>query len=545
MSFSDNSSFKEKEKEIKNFYNIKLLLKEKNLNPKEINDLKYLLSLTINPKIRHFNLFNIDCLLIFLLNYLNINTLSIFTEYLFQSCELGSLHIVRILLENNLDINSRNELGETPLHIAVAKNDIKLIKLLIEYEPRTDIATYKDGLTVVNYAEFCGDKNIYKMIKELNENNIKDDIKNEVKDCINMKMENILENSELQDTNSLFKSTNKTNNIELIQNFNGEKISIITDSEMNSTTNILNNNNLINKYSISNIESKYINTQKTITNESDYNEDLTPNKKNIILFSKQVNMLNNKNNREIKFFSNSYRKKSISNNLSLNPSYFQSLTTCNSTNKEQTEVNNSIKFSKITQFITEINLSKEYSNNLIDNGFDNLDVLISQTIEGIALTYDHLKNIGIKKPGERIKILVHLEEISENFNFFIPKNIYSDELNTKNDSNSLKIFLRNINSDRFIDNFFFNGIYNIELLYIQMGSKQPLSEKILVNDLGIDKNDANKIIIKIYENSWKYIDKLKNMNKRNNKKGKKISNTKSIIYEEYNEVKSCDMCILF
>jgi hypothetical protein len=78
-----------------------------------------------------------------------------------------------------------------------------------------------------------------------------------------------------------------------------------------------------------------------------------------------------------------------------------------------------------------------------------------------------------------------------------------------------------------------------------MGSKQPLSEKILVNDLGIDKNNANKIIIKIYENSWKYIDKLKNMNKRNNKKGKKISNTKSIIYEEYNEVKSCDMCILF
>ena len=169
MSFSDNSSFKEKEKEIKNFYNIKLLLKEKNLNTKEINDLKYLLSLTINPKIRHFNLFNIDCLLIYLLNYLNINTLSIFTEFLFQSCELGSLHIVRILLENNLDINSRNELGETPLHIAVAKNDIKLIELLIEYEPRTDIATYKDGLTVVNYAEFCGDKNIYKMIKELNE----------------------------------------------------------------------------------------------------------------------------------------------------------------------------------------------------------------------------------------------------------------------------------------------------------------------------------------------------------------------------------------
>ena len=135
MSYRNSNSFKENKKEIQNYSNIKSLLKEKNLNPKEINDLKYLLSLTINPDLKRFNLFKMDCLLIFLLKYLSSNTLSIFTEFFFQSCELGSLNIVRILLENDFDINSQNNLGETPLHIAVAKNDIELIKLLIEYNP--------------------------------------------------------------------------------------------------------------------------------------------------------------------------------------------------------------------------------------------------------------------------------------------------------------------------------------------------------------------------------------------------------------------------
>ena len=161
MSYKTNNSFKRSIKEIHNSSSIKSLLKEKNLNPKEINDLKYLLSLTINPNLKKFSYYKLDCLLLFLLNYLNDDTLSLFTEFLFQSCELGSLSIVQILLENNLDINSRNELGETPLHIAIAKNDIELIKLLKEYKPKTNIETYKEGLTAMNYAEICGNKNIF------------------------------------------------------------------------------------------------------------------------------------------------------------------------------------------------------------------------------------------------------------------------------------------------------------------------------------------------------------------------------------------------
>ena len=544
MSYKTNNSFKRSSKEIRNSSSIKTLLKEKNLNPKEISDLKYLLSLTINPNLQKFSYFNLDCLLLFLLNYLNTTTLSLFTEFLFQSCELGSLSIVQILLDNNLDINSRNELGETPLHIAVAKNDIELIKLLVEYEPKTNIGTYKDNLTAVDYAEICGNKNIFKMIKKLNEKNIKEEIQNEIKDCIN----NDMDDMDLDDENG------ENKNFEQIQNFNGEKISIITESDINSSN--LNNN--FNKYSNGNslYESKYINTQQTIINESDYNEDITPISKNIILFSKgKTNNSNNsitnstfnsnkKNRKEIKFFSSSFKKKSITNNISVNPSYIQSLTTCHSTNKENKELYNSLKFSKIIEFITEINLPKEYANILIDNGFDNLDVLIYQAKHGIALTYENLRDIGIKKPGERIKILVHLDEISNNFNFYFPKKIFSDDYEINNGFNTIKNFLEKIGMKKFLNNFIENGIYNVELLYIQMGSKQPLKENILIDDLDINKNDAKKIIFKLYENSRNYINRMKTLNKKN-VKDCNDKNNKIILYEEKNKNKSCDMCILF
>ena len=554
MSYIFNNSFKSKSKEIHNFSGIKELLKEKNLNPKKISDLKYLLSLTINPDLKKNSLFKFDCLLLFLLNYLNNDTLSIFTEFLFQSCELGSLSIVQILLENNLDINSRNELGETPLHIAIAKNDIELIKLLMEYEPKTNIGTYKDNLTAVKYAELCGNKNIFKLIKKLHENNIKEEIKNEVRDCINNDIDNIEINSD-------------TKNFEQIQNFNGEKISIITDSDINSSSLYNNFNKNSNNNSIHE-NNKYFNTQQTIINESDYNEDISPIKKNIILFSKNspnnnlfslnrqyyknnsnsnsVFNSNRKNSREIKLFSSSLKKKSITNNISINPSYIQSLTTCNTTNKDNKDLYTSLKFSKIFEFITEINLPKEYANYLMDNGFDNLDVLIYQAKHGIALTYENLRDIGIKKPGERIKIMVHLEEISENFNFFFPKNIFLDEFNEKNNYNSLKIFLDKIGMNKFLNNFLENGIYNSELLYIQMATKQPLTDNILINDLGINKKDAKTIIIKLNENSKNYVNKIKIMNKRNIKEIRDVSiNNRSIIYEENNKNKSCDMCNLF
>ena len=552
------NSFKKtcKEKEI--FTNIVSLLKDKNLNPNKTNDLKYLLSLTINPDIKSFN---IEYLLLFLLRYINLDNEPIFIENFFQSCEIGKLQNVKILLENNIDVNCQNDLGETPLHIAVAKNDIELINLLIKYDPDESITTYKDGFTVMNYAKITGNKKIIRIIEDLAEKHKKQIIKNEIVDYINNGMNNINDNMNnlVKDNNISLLSRNETN-LEQIQNYNGEIVSIMTDENksINSLSSFLNNKNIQNSKFINHNESKYINTP-TIVNESDYIEDTTPRNKNTFL----LNIINSSNKKtpqnskqsltEKKLFLSSFKKKEENNNnnnrLSINPSYIQSLTTCHTLNKEHFELvspntnymslKQANQKANIYKFIEEINLPKEYANNLIDNGFDVLDVLIYQTKKGIALTYQNLKDIGIKLPGERAKILLRLEEISGNFDFPINKEIIYSNLNSNNNNNdsSLYKFLSSINCEKFLKNFVKNGYYNSEILFLQMNSKQPLNEEILVNDLGVSKNDCGNILEKLLDKGNDYIKSIKYNNEENK--------NKSIIFEENNNIKSCDMCFLY
>ena len=554
------NSFKNTTKENDLITNIISLLKEKNLNPSKKKDLKYLLSLTVNPDIKKINL---EYLLIFLLKYLSPENESLFYENFFQSCELGKLHNVKILLENGFDVNCQNELGETPLHIAIAKNDIELIKLLIKYEPDISITNYKDRFNAMNYAEICGNKDIIEIIKELYEKNKKQEIKNEIVEYINNDMNNLNENLKnylIKDSGSFMLSRNNTtNNLDQIQNYNGEIVSMFVDEDksMSSASNNFNKNIQSSKKVINN-ESKYVNTQ-TIINESDFYEENTPMEaKNLVLINNNSSQRKNsiKNSKQIstekKLFISSLKRKdeytsSYNNRYSVNPSYVQSLTTCHTLNKDHFESNSPMDKNKkfkqnnkkenIFKFIQEINLPKEYANNLIDNGFDVLDVLISQTKKGIALSYQNLKDIGVKLPGERAKILVHLEEISGNFNCNIDKEIlYANKIDIKN--NSLYKFLFRINCEKYINDFIDAGYYNSELLFLQMASRQPLNVDILIEDIGLDKNDAKKILDNLVEGSKNFIEDIKYIEENKEKK------SKFIILEE-NNFKSCDMCLIF
>ena len=297
------NSFKNTTKENDLIINIISLLKEKNLNPSKTKDLKYLLSLTVNPDIKKINL---EYLLIFLLKYLSPENEQLFYENFFQSCELGKLHNVKILLENGFDVNCQNELGETPLHIAIAKNDIELIKLLIKYEPDISITNYKDRFNAMNYAEICGNKDIIELIKELYEKNKKQEIKNEIVEYINNDMNNLNENLKnylIKDSGSFMLSRNNTtNNLDQIQNYNGEIVSMFVDEDksMSSASNNFNKNIQSSKKVINN-ESKYVNTQ-TIINESDFYEENSPmDAKNLVLINNNSSQRKNsiKNSKQI------------------------------------------------------------------------------------------------------------------------------------------------------------------------------------------------------------------------------------------------------
>ena len=545
------------------FNSIKKLLKSKKLNPKKSDDLKYLLSLTLRPKIKKFNF---EYLLIFLLKYKNSSNESIFYEFFFQSCELGKLNNVKILLEKGLSVNCQNDLGETPLHIAIAKNDIELIKLLIKYEPDTSLSTDKDGFTAVNYAEILGNRNIIKMINELNEINKKKLIKSEIIDYINKDMSNI---ENIEDINFFI---NKDSNFDKIQNYNGEKMSILANEEQSHS--IINNN--VNKDDNVIMKKKDKNTiTQTIFNESDLCEDISPiNTITVNNFCNNINIINNNSisgddthqrnftqdcncdikiskhfSTELKYFTSPLKKKdellNYYHNNSINPSCVQSLTTSHTINREQFEsplISNKDskslnKKEELIKFMEEIGLPQIYANNLLYNGFDDLEVLISQTKSSIALTDQNLKDIGIKLPGDRAKILIHLEELAENFPFLLDKDlIYSNKIE---ENGSLYKFLSSINLEEYIKTFNDNGYYNAELLYIQMASKQPINEEILKNDFGLYKiGYIKRIMLNLSSCSENYIKKLKN-------KKVELKNYKSVVYEGNPYLKACEACLIY
>ena len=543
---SKPNSFKKTSKEKEILIDIMTLLKNKNRNPSNIKDLKYLLNLIINPDYKSFKS-EYEYLLIFLLKHLNDKNEQIFNEYFFKTCEIGKIENVKIFLENKINVNCQNEQGETPLHIAISKDDIELINLLIKYEPDTSLATYKEGLTAMNYAEFRGDKKIIEIIEELTEKQKKKKIQNEIANCISNGLNNINENINnyiLQESSS-FLSKNNTINLNQIQNYNGDIISIIGEEDKSLSS-------FANKNMISNSENKYLATQ-TIINESDYYEENSPINKDLSSIKKY-----SKNSKPISvdkkliFPSINKKEEMVNNNIrtSINPSYIQSLTTCHTLNKDHFESNPPLpnnmslkqanRKANLFKFIQEINLPKEYANNLIDNGFDVLDVLIYQAKKGIAFTYQNLKDIGIKLPGERAKILVHLEEIAGNFDFQFDKElVYSNKIDNYKNSSLFK-FLSEINCQKYIKNFINGGYYTSELLLLQMISKEPLTEEILINDLGLDTFVSKEILGNLNERSQIYCKNMSYIDKNIEENKNKL-----IILEGNNNIKSCDMCLLF
>ena len=522
---------------------IKKLLKEKNLNPKRSEDLKYLLSLSLLPKMNKFN-FNFHSLISLLLKYKTAQNEPIFYDFFFESCELSKINNVKILLEHKFDINRQNELGETPLHIAVAKNDEELVKLIIKHEPRTDLVTNKDNFTVMNYAEICGNNTIIELVGDLNQKNLKNKIKSEVvdlikKDMMNMNVNNI----------STFSGFSKNKNFDEIQNYNGEKISTILNDDTNN--NISPTSKIPNKMNIK-IQNNEKNCNNTITiiNDSESFDDISPKNINKIINydnnNKNINIISSEYPKNIYFPSPSKKKECTS---SIKSSYLQSLNTCHTLSKEhelspiyknyKTRIPKLFnKKNELIKFISEINLPQRYSEILIENGFDDLAVLTNQMKKGLALSYQNLKDIGINNPGDRAKILIHLEEISQNFDFVLENDVIYSNTIPQEKTGSLYYFLLKLNLEEYFNNFIENGYNNAELLFIQMASKNPVTEDIIKNDFGIEKiGHLQRIMISLKEESKKYVGSL--TKKENNDKNK------NIIYEENPYLNSCDACSIF
>ena len=176
-------------------------------------------------------------------------------------------------------------------------------------------------------------------------------------------------------------------------------------------------------------------------------------------------------------------------------------------NAEETRNKNNEK-NKLIEFLKEIGM-QQYTSMLLSESYDDIDLIIKQMNEGFPSLYDTLKEIGITSPGDRAKILVHIQDISNGFNFEFP----FEQVYFKNNG-SIQKWLNKEELSKYINNFIDAGYQSLELLLIQMASKYKINKEILREELFIyNEDDINKILKSLSINSEKYIYQLrKNQN---------------------------------
>ena len=169
-------------------------------------------------------------------------------------------------------------------------------------------------------------------------------------------------------------------------------------------------------------------------------------------------------------------------------------------------------------FLKEIEM-EEYTNQFFNEGFDDIKLILNQMKSGFGITDGNLKEVGIMKPGDRARILIRLQELSNGFDFNVPFNVvyYRNKKDFKDVKYDFHVkammnWLRELKMEKYLEKFYNNGYHSMELIYIQMVSVCPFGEKILEEEIGISKiGYRTRILNKIKEDSDKFIEKLRQM----------------------------------
>ena len=186
---------------------------------------------------------------------------------------------------------------------------------------------------------------------------------------------------------------------------------------------------------------------------------------------------------------------------------------------------------------------EQYTDILIKEGFDDIDLVIIQMKTGNPINDDILREIGIERPGDRAKILIRIQESANLFEFKIPfEPVYY--INRKKFEflkydfhvKALQNWLKKLKLQNYLDKFYNNGYYSPELIFIQNASKFPINDTILERDLKIKNiNDRKLLMSTISSDSQNYISDLKNKNKKK----------ENGIYIDNKKIEEDDKCIIY
>jgi len=89
-------------------------------------------------------------------------------------CSIENLKIMKLLLDNGVDVNLKNKLNMTALTMAVIANKEDAVKLLIDYGADVDIPSTLNNKTPLMYAMENKNENISKILQKKTKSKMKD-----------------------------------------------------------------------------------------------------------------------------------------------------------------------------------------------------------------------------------------------------------------------------------------------------------------------------------------------------------------------------------
>ena len=341
--------------------------------------------------------------------------------------------------------------------------------------------------------------------------------------------------SQSSDSKNIYNNINRDNNYDLKRKYIIYDTSYMKDERENINKSYINLNKfntiIQNKYFQLNTDNNnykennnykiYQTNKNNLKKSNQINKNKIINKTIGITKLKNQNSFNSKINTKINN-SNKKEKKNIKiyhilKKRNLKRGEIFNLSQNKKDNKNKIDENGlTLNSSKLLKdFLSQINMDK-YISLLAFNGFDDINLILEQSKNGNSSIQDsELKEAGIKIPGDIAKILIRIQELSHNFDFKIPKEVYYSIKNDKNiidDQNIIKLrkWLENLKIEKYLNNFIDNGYNSIELLLIQMISSNPLTNEILKEEIKIDKiGYRSRIINKLKEDSKSFINELK------------------------------------
>ena len=579
-------------------YSTEFLYKILKYNPKLINKKDENNETFLSYAIKRKNLSIIELLLtsqILDYSYQNIQG----NSYLHLAVIYELESIVKKLIEKGIDLNMKNFDGNTALHYAYSVNNYNIIILLlqnkIDFTIKNNLQLIAEEIKPNSLKK---DELIINNNNQINKSVIIDWENNKINEDRNNDEKNKMVYSKVKNITPLVvKKINKRYNDIYINNsaknrigmFNRKgkshdnTISLNIQRSSNNLINIPNYNNT-EKYNKNIINSLLDSKQETVR-KNIFENKILPSNLQINCHKCDLNYLNSYQNKNLKNFQKTRNTQCILNGIRNRKNFtplkltnanerYQDLkinTDRNNTDEDKLlydgkhsiyeirtiEENIKIKNKKIKNsnhdiiydnqkstndssslylFLSDIKMEK-YLNNLQDNGFDDVNLLIYQARTENPITDLQLKEVGIKNMGDRARILIKVEESANNFGYSLPNEVYyicdninSIDINEDKNINKLLQWLIKINVEEYLDNFLINGYYSIELLLIQMLSKNPLNDDSLKNEIEINKiGHRSRILNRLKEDS-------KEFNKNMRKKGLFIITGK--------ESKSCDCTII-